>query len=70
MTSPNFHCSIIALVGYPIVFFQKRYHEALGNVTLADLYYGRDQEIKARREEIRKNTMRLRRTQNCSLRLV
>jgi transposase InsO family protein len=48
----------------------KRYHEALGNVTPADVYYGRDQEIKARREKIRKKTMRLRRAQNCSLRLV
>ncbi|MCK5186297.1 MAG: hypothetical protein KAR43_04125 [Deltaproteobacteria bacterium] len=48
----------------------ERYHEALGNVTPADVYYGRDQEKKARREQIRKKTMRLRRAQNCSLRLV
>lgn len=48
----------------------ERYHEALGNVTPADMYYGRDQEIKVRREQIRKKTMRLRRAQNCSLRLV
>jgi transposase InsO family protein len=48
----------------------KRYHEALGNVTPADVYYGRDREIKARRERIRKMTMQLRRAQNCSLRLV
>jgi len=48
----------------------ERYHEALGNVTPTDVYYGRDQEIKARRELIRKKTMRLRRAQNCALRLV
>ena len=48
----------------------ERYHEALGNVTPADVYYGRDQEIQARREQIRKKTMRLRRAQNCSLKLV
>ena len=48
----------------------ERYHEALGNVTPADVYYGRDQEIKARRELTRKKTMQLRRTQNCALRIV
>ena len=48
----------------------ERYHEALGNVTPADVYYGRDQEIKVRREQIRRKTMQLRRAQNCALRLV
>ena len=48
----------------------ERYHEALDNVTPSDVYYGRDQEIKARREQIREKTMYLRRAQNCSLRLV
>ena len=48
----------------------KRYHEALGNVTPADVYYSRDQEIKARREQIKRKTMQLRRAQNCTLRLV
>ena len=48
----------------------ERYHEALGNVTPADVYFGRDQEIKVRREQIRKKTMRLRRRQNSSLKLV
>lgn len=37
----------------------ERYHEALGNVTPADVYFGRDQEIKVRREQIKKKTMRL-----------
>ena len=46
-----------------------RYHEALNNVTPADVYYGRDQEILTRREQIKKKTMLLRRKQNCSLRV-
>ena len=47
----------------------QRYHEALNNVTPADVYYGRDQEILMRRVKIKKKTMRLRRKQNCVLRL-
>ncbi len=46
-----------------------RYHEALNNVTPADVYYGRDCEILTRREQIKKKTLLLRRRQNCSLRL-
>ena len=46
-----------------------RYHEALNNVTPADVYYGRDQEILTRREQIKKKTMLLRRKQNRSLRV-
>ncbi len=46
-----------------------RYHEALNNVTPADVYYRRDQEILTRREQIKKKTMLLRRKQNCSLRV-
>jgi putative transposase len=47
----------------------RRYHEALGNTTPADVYYGRDFEILERRELIKQNTMLLRREQNRSLRL-
>ena len=46
-----------------------RYHEALNNVTPADVYYGRDQKIFKKRENIKKKTMQLRRRQNCVLRL-
>jgi transposase InsO family protein len=46
-----------------------RYHEALNNVTPADVYYGRDREILTRREQTKKKTMQLRRKQNCSLRV-
>ena len=44
-----------------------RYHEALNNVTPADVYYGRDRDILERREQIKQQTMRLRRKQNGSL---
>ena len=46
-----------------------RYHEALKNVTPADVYYGRDLEILERREQIKQKTMLLRRKQNHTLRL-
>jgi len=46
-----------------------RYHEALNNVTLADVYYGRDLEVLERREQIKQKTMLLRRKQKRSLML-
>jgi len=46
-----------------------RYHEALNNVTPADVYYGRDIEIIERREHIKQKTMLLRRKHNRSLML-
>jgi hypothetical protein len=36
-----------------------RYHESLTNVTLADIYFGRDREILRKREQIKKMTMGL-----------
>ena len=42
----------------------KRYHESLNNVTPADVYYGRDDEIISRREKIKLKTMKLRKKQN------
>ena len=46
-----------------------RYHEALNNVTPADVYYGRDREVLTKREQIKKKTMLLRRKENCGFRL-
>ena len=39
----------------------KRYHESLNNLTPADVYYGRGKSILARREQIKLNTMAMRR---------
>ena len=44
-----------------------RYHEALNNLTPADVYYGRKREILSRREKIKKITMLQRRRYNRSL---
>jgi len=46
-----------------------RYHEALNNVTPADVYYGRDHEILERREKIKQQTLLLRRKQYRILRV-
>ena len=46
-----------------------RYHEALNNVTPADVYYGRNLDVLARRKQIKQKTMLLRRKQNRFLRL-
>ena len=45
----------------------QRYHEALNNLTPVDVYCGKARQIMARREKIRKNTMRQRRRYNRSL---
>ena len=42
----------------------KRYHESLGNVTPADIYFGRDQQVKAQRLHIKMETLKERRKIN------
>jgi len=42
----------------------RRYHESLNNVTPADMYLGRQREIVSRREQLKKQTLELRRKQN------
>jgi putative transposase len=42
----------------------ERYHESLGNVTPADVYFGRHREIFTRRDEIKRRTMKQRKHYN------
>jgi len=42
----------------------KRYHESLENLTPADVYYGRKEEILTEREKIKQETLKMRRKQN------
>jgi len=41
-----------------------RYHEAIGNVTPSDRFFGRDKQILERRQKVKEDTMRLRRKLN------
>jgi len=47
----------------------RRYHEALNNVTPADVYYGRDSEVLQKRAHVKRKTMLMRRRQNGGLSL-
>ena len=49
---------IDAFVDY---YNKERYHESLGNLTPADVYFGREQQILKQREEIKRKTMLKRR---------
>jgi hypothetical protein len=42
----------------------QRYHEALENLTPADVYFGRTKEVLNKRAEIKKQTLQHRRLQN------
>lgn len=52
---------ISAFVEY---YNHQRYHESLGNVTPADVYFGRDKDILKEREKIKKQTIQNRRLQH------
>jgi len=52
-------------VGNFVTYYnQQLYHESLGNVTPADMYFGRAREIQSRREQIKEKTMCERRRLN------
>lgn len=55
-----------ALAGFADYYNYQRYHEALGNVTPADVYSGRKEAILARREEVKQQSLTQRRLANLS----
>jgi hypothetical protein len=42
----------------------ERYHESLDNLTPADIYFGKFEEVLTRREETKRKTLQQRRSQN------
>ena len=57
---------IEALTSFVDYYNYQRYHEALRNVTPADVYYGRREAILARREEVKQQSLNHRRSVNLS----
>jgi transposase InsO family protein/transposase-like protein len=51
----------IALQGFVSYYNHERYHESLKNLTPADVFYGRGQEILDQREKIKRSTLAMRR---------
>ena len=57
-----------AIEAFMEFYNHQRYHEALGNVTSADMYYGRRVQILARRKEAKHKTLQARLKHNRKLR--
>ena len=49
------------IAAFVVHYNNKRYHESLGNLTPADVYFGRAEQILKQREEIKRKTMLKRR---------
>jgi len=49
---------------FVVYYNNERYHESLDNLTPADVYFGRVEEVKTRREAIKKATLENRRQQH------
>jgi hypothetical protein len=54
----------IGLARFIEYYNERRYHEALDNVTPADMYSGRQREILSRRERIKCETLARRKREN------
>jgi RNA-directed DNA polymerase len=52
-----------AVASFVDYYNHRRYHESLGNITPADVYFGRAQEVQLRREQIKQQTLIARRQQ-------
>jgi hypothetical protein len=52
------------VAGFVDSYSHRRYHEALGNVTPADVYCGRREAILTRRKEVKRRTIEARRRFN------
>lgn len=60
---------LMETIGSSIEYYNhRRYHEALGNVTPADVYHGRKDGILARRKEAKQRTLLARKEYNRKLR--
>ncbi len=57
-----------AIADFVDYYNYRRYHKTLGNVTPADVLYGRREEILARRKEVQTQTINRRRDYNRDLR--
>ncbi len=56
-----------AIAAFVTYYNERRYHEALGNVTPADVYFGRAAQIQTQREAIKQKTLAQRRAQHLLL---
>jgi len=50
--------------GFVDYYNYQRYHESLENLTPADVYFGRDEQIKEKRKRIKKKTFQIRKMEN------
>ena len=50
--------------GFVRYYNYERYHEALGNITPADMYHGRQDDILATRQEVKQKSLAERRLAN------